>query len=238
LEDLRHPQSNPTVLFEDNQSCIALTKNPVHHTRSKHIDIQYHWIREKVENGDITLTYVPTAQQIAASSPRVSKEPGSLHWQPLFSNFKPFSPILNGRGGTLFFNSTLLEPFHCWSLLPLDQPHSTSTPFTLFGIYSPLEQHLVGFINTFNNLVSLFLSYGYTLCFGFLLAFWCNNIRLVFWHIHFWFFWSSCKCGGSVGIHGISTLAILHFWTTQNPNFGIEYLDVALDSDARLGING
>jgi hypothetical protein len=65
LEDLGHQQTGPTPLYEDNQSCIALARNPVHHQRTKHIDIQYHFIREKIESGVVDLTYIPTAQQIA-----------------------------------------------------------------------------------------------------------------------------------------------------------------------------
>ena len=44
----------------DNQSAIALANNPVHHARSKHIDIQHHYIRDEVQQGRINLTYIPT----------------------------------------------------------------------------------------------------------------------------------------------------------------------------------
>jgi hypothetical protein len=53
------------TLHCDNQSCIALSTNPAYHQRSKHIDIQHHFVREKVESGNITLTYVPGEQMIA-----------------------------------------------------------------------------------------------------------------------------------------------------------------------------
>jgi hypothetical protein len=39
---------------------MALAKNPGYHAKTKHIDIQYHFIREKVENGDVRLVYQPT----------------------------------------------------------------------------------------------------------------------------------------------------------------------------------
>jgi hypothetical protein len=42
LPDIHCPQSEPTVIYEDNQSCICLSKNPVVSNRSKHIDIRYH----------------------------------------------------------------------------------------------------------------------------------------------------------------------------------------------------
>ena len=40
-----------TVIHYDNQSCIKLSKNPVFHDRSKHIDIRYHFIRDYVQWG-------------------------------------------------------------------------------------------------------------------------------------------------------------------------------------------
>ncbi|GMF51699.1 unnamed protein product [Phytophthora lilii] len=38
-------------IYEDNQGSIALAKNPEFHKRTKHIDIRYHFVREKVEDG-------------------------------------------------------------------------------------------------------------------------------------------------------------------------------------------
>ncbi|GAV57175.1 hypothetical protein CFOL_v3_00713, partial [Cephalotus follicularis] len=49
----------------DNTSSICLAKNPVHHSRTKHIDIRYHFLREHVESGDIVLEYIPTEKQVA-----------------------------------------------------------------------------------------------------------------------------------------------------------------------------
>jgi hypothetical protein len=55
----------PTLIYEDNQSCIALAKNPVHHVRTKHIDIQHHFIRDKVDSKEIELAYCPTDEMVA-----------------------------------------------------------------------------------------------------------------------------------------------------------------------------
>ena len=50
----------PTVIYCDNQSCIKLSANPVFHDRSKHIDIQYHHIRDCVQQRIMLLSYIPT----------------------------------------------------------------------------------------------------------------------------------------------------------------------------------
>ncbi|GAV63500.1 hypothetical protein CFOL_v3_07018, partial [Cephalotus follicularis] len=48
----------------DNTSAICLGKNPVHHSRTKHIDIIYHFIKDHIEKGDIELVFVPTEEQV------------------------------------------------------------------------------------------------------------------------------------------------------------------------------
>ena len=54
-----------TMIYEDNQGCIALARNPVFHSRSKHIDIKLHFLREKIEEGVMKLEYKPTNEMIA-----------------------------------------------------------------------------------------------------------------------------------------------------------------------------
>ena len=55
----------PTTLHVDNQSANRLYANPSTHSRSKHIDIKHHIIRERIEMGTIELEYVETAMQRA-----------------------------------------------------------------------------------------------------------------------------------------------------------------------------
>ena len=54
-----------TVIYGDNQGAIALAKNPQFHARTKHIDIQHHFVREKQCSGEVDLQYVPTEKQVA-----------------------------------------------------------------------------------------------------------------------------------------------------------------------------
>jgi len=56
---------NDYILYTDSQSAIELAKNPEHHARTKHIDIQYHFVREKTQNGLINLKYISTKEQLA-----------------------------------------------------------------------------------------------------------------------------------------------------------------------------
>ena len=59
--------STPTDLYSDNQSAIALAKNPVSHARAKHIDIRHHFVREAIQDQIIWVQYIPTAEMTADS---------------------------------------------------------------------------------------------------------------------------------------------------------------------------
>ena len=65
LEDLCHKQTEPTVVREDNQSAIAIAQQPHSHSKMKHIDIRYHFVREKVQDNTIELRYCPTNDMLA-----------------------------------------------------------------------------------------------------------------------------------------------------------------------------
>ncbi|GKC20693.1 hypothetical protein Tco_1022843, partial [Tanacetum coccineum] len=56
---------NKIPVYCDNKSAIALCCNNVQHSRSKHIDIRYHFIKEQVENGVVELYFVRTEYQLA-----------------------------------------------------------------------------------------------------------------------------------------------------------------------------
>jgi hypothetical protein len=60
-----HDITTPITIFADNQGSIALAKNPEFHSRTKHISIQTHFIREKVANEEVTLQYLPTGDMLA-----------------------------------------------------------------------------------------------------------------------------------------------------------------------------
>ncbi|GKD97807.1 retrovirus-related pol polyprotein from transposon TNT 1-94, partial [Tanacetum coccineum] len=56
---------NKIPLYCDNKSAIALCCNNVQHSRAKHIDIRYHFIKEQVENGIVELYFIQTEYQLA-----------------------------------------------------------------------------------------------------------------------------------------------------------------------------
>ena len=65
LSEIFGPIIHPVSIMSDNQSAIALAKDDCFHARTKHIDIQYHFIRYVIEEGKIRLTYCPTENMTA-----------------------------------------------------------------------------------------------------------------------------------------------------------------------------
>ena len=53
------------VVYCDNSNAIDISKNPVQHSRTKHIEIRYHFIRDLVERKVVVLEYIPTDRQNA-----------------------------------------------------------------------------------------------------------------------------------------------------------------------------
>lgn len=65
LAEMLGSEIQKVKLRVDNKSAIELSKNPVHHERSKHIDVRYHYIRECVEQGKVDVVHVRTGDQVA-----------------------------------------------------------------------------------------------------------------------------------------------------------------------------
>lgn len=63
--ELGQEQSNPLVIFSDNQSAIKLSNNDCYLPRSRHIDIRYHFLKDHVNNLDIKFSYVKGEEMIA-----------------------------------------------------------------------------------------------------------------------------------------------------------------------------
>ena len=65
MKDLHMDCTAPITIHEDNQGTIAMSRNPVLHKRTKHIDIKYHFVREKTQDGAVELKYCPTNDMVA-----------------------------------------------------------------------------------------------------------------------------------------------------------------------------
>jgi hypothetical protein len=65
LADLEVKYTAPIPIHCDNTSAISVSKNPVFHSKTKHIPIKYHFLREQVTNQIVQVNYIPTTEQIA-----------------------------------------------------------------------------------------------------------------------------------------------------------------------------
>ncbi|CAL2260321.1 unnamed protein product [Prunus armeniaca] len=65
LSDFGEEQVEATQIFCDNTSAIAITKNHVHHHKTRHINRRFHFIRDALQNGEIDLLYYRTGEQNA-----------------------------------------------------------------------------------------------------------------------------------------------------------------------------
>jgi hypothetical protein len=65
LTELGHPPHRATVVFCDNVSASYMSSNPVLHQRTKHIEINLHFVHDKVALGEVEVLHVPSAHQYA-----------------------------------------------------------------------------------------------------------------------------------------------------------------------------
>ena len=65
LNDISIKQDDATIIYEDNQGAIELSRNPKFHNRTKHIDVCYHYIREKVNQNLINVKYCASNDMLA-----------------------------------------------------------------------------------------------------------------------------------------------------------------------------
>ena len=65
LEELGISMSQPLLIHEDNNACIHFTEHPGEHKRTKHINYRYHFVRERVQSGEIKFIPIDSKEQIA-----------------------------------------------------------------------------------------------------------------------------------------------------------------------------
>ena len=62
LKGIKEEIKNPVVIYCDNTSTINISKNPMTQTKTKHIAIKYHYLRELVQDKEVKLEYVHTKE--------------------------------------------------------------------------------------------------------------------------------------------------------------------------------
>jgi hypothetical protein len=65
LQDMDFQQTEPTSIRSDNLGAITLSNDATYHSRTKHINVAYHFIRERVASNDATLSYVQLKENLA-----------------------------------------------------------------------------------------------------------------------------------------------------------------------------
>ncbi|KAI5070308.1 hypothetical protein GOP47_0014651 [Adiantum capillus-veneris] len=65
MADLGSGQDTSNTIYTDSQSALAVARNPVFHARTKHIELHYQYVRERLSVGEISLAYVPTQDNLA-----------------------------------------------------------------------------------------------------------------------------------------------------------------------------
>ncbi|TYG54035.1 hypothetical protein ES288_D09G157000v1 [Gossypium darwinii] len=82
--------SKVPIIWCDNSSMVSVTENPTHHTKMKHVEIDHHFVREKILAGSLQVNLVPSTQQIAdvLTKPITPK---------LFSNFRHALRVLTSK---------------------------------------------------------------------------------------------------------------------------------------------
>ena len=65
LKELKIPTSYTMKILCDNKAAISIAKNLVHHDRTKHVEIDCHFIKEKIDNGVVSHEYTSSSQQTA-----------------------------------------------------------------------------------------------------------------------------------------------------------------------------
>ena len=96
FKELRIYLATPPVLWCDNISALALASNLVFHARTKHIKVDYHFVREKVLNWDILLKFISTHDQVVDL---FTKELPSAQFFALKSKLLVVPTPINLRGG-------------------------------------------------------------------------------------------------------------------------------------------
>jgi len=82
LKDFHISHSKPALMYTDNKPALEIASNPVHHEHTKHIQLDCHLIREKLQDGLLTIIHIPSRFQLADA---LTKPLGCLTLTPILS---------------------------------------------------------------------------------------------------------------------------------------------------------
>jgi hypothetical protein len=90
LKELGVSQQRTTIIWCDNLGATYLTANPVFHARTKHIEIDFHFVRERVASRDLDVRFISTRDQLAD----VLTKPATRH---MLDRFRPNLNLVRSR---------------------------------------------------------------------------------------------------------------------------------------------
>ena len=93
-QELDLPMDTPSIVQSDNQAAIAISHHPEFHARTKHIDIEMHFLRDHVKEGTIDTIYVPSEENLADIFTKPLPK-------PLHCKFTEAIGVMPARGGVL-----------------------------------------------------------------------------------------------------------------------------------------
>ena len=88
------PYETPSIIKSDNQAAISISHHPEYHARTKHVDIDLHFLRDYVEDGTIRSSYIPSSENLADLFTKALPKPAH---QVLTKSIG----LLPGQGGVL-----------------------------------------------------------------------------------------------------------------------------------------
>ena len=103
LHELEIPNITPIPVKSNSQAAIYIARNPVYHERTKHIELDYHFVREKLCSGLISLTYTPTKLQLADV---LTKPLTGIQHHSILGKLGVTSSPSNLRGGVGHYTTT------------------------------------------------------------------------------------------------------------------------------------
>lgn len=99
LKDFGLHQTSPTPLYCDNVSAMDLANNPIFHARTKHIEVDYHYILDCIQKKEIEIHYTSTVDQLADLFTKILPSTVAFHHiQILKRQVNEFSELINLKG--------------------------------------------------------------------------------------------------------------------------------------------